>query len=693
MSWWTGLPESVRRRCVKRPNRFLATRFTRVLFVLFIGTLIAVSLSLIAVSSHSRLERAVVDLSEERLWRRYSKLKAYYGGLTTLVPNEANRPEYPPPFSQKDVQTPAKATLDAIKKSRVFNPYPDYTSDEYRNKWSAEHVPCSFGPNRTVPEIRVFDGIPWGMPLPVFGSHELLGLNGDVCYDRYGRLGPYGYGYTAEEGGLDESVFEPLTPDEQYRETGKSVGAFPLQKINWTGVDWGMLTKECIAANKGRFADIPTNLLKPDLTLYKDKRAENKTEEAKQESKKEDSTEEESPKKKHHRTAILLRTWTPSYTYTKNDIANMRSLISELTLRSGGEYQVYILLHIRDKKIPIFESQRHYDAALTLSGIPEEFWGITELWSEPMMKQLYGSVHDSAAEYKDKDTPPGKGHLKDSVYDVYRSTFMSVQWWSQRHPEFDYVWNWEMDVRSTGHYYHMFEKMHEWTMAQPREGIWERNARFYIPARHGTWEDFVNQTAALTPANIKGPVPVEGLIPAIPHPPSGVGEPADLINLNTIFDSNGTSWVLRDDITGYPTGTPSRTTIVTASRLSRRLLNTMHEENMYHGRTAFSETFPATVALHHGYKAVYAPHPMYMDRQWPMGTLEQTFNNGADGVGSGIGEGSIYGRREHNFRGNTWYYNSAFAAEVYKAWSKGHNVDEANGRMCLKQFLVHPIKD
>ena len=84
---------------------------------------------------------------------------------------------------------------------------------------------------------------------------------------------------------------------------------------------------------------------------------------------------------------------------------------------------------------------------------------------------------------------------------------------------------------------------------------------------------------------------------------------------------------------------------------------------------------------------------MYMDRSWPLGTLEQTFNNGKDGVGSGVGEGSIYGRREHNFRGSTWYYNAAFSAEVYKAWAKGHHVDDANGRMCLKQFLVHPIKD
>ena len=393
MSWWTGLPESVRRRCVKRPNRLLGTRFTRILFVLFIGTLIAVSLSLIAVSSsHSKLERAVVDLSEERLWRRYSKLKAYYGGLTTLVPNSANVPEYPPVYSLKSPTNPDEATLAAIKKSRVFNPYPDYASSEYKAEWEGDYVPCSFGANRSVPEVRVFDGIPSGMPLPVFGSQELIGLNGDICYDRYGRLGPYGYGYSEEEGGLDEAIFETV-PDEQFRETGRGVGGFPLQRINWTDVDWGMLTQECIAANKARFKNVPTGLLKPDLTPFAQP---SKRGEEEKPIKEEEKTEggAEGKKKKHRRTAILLRAWTPGFLYTHNDIANLRALISELTLRSGGEYQVYILLHIRDKKIPIFESQRHYDAALILSGIPEEFWGITELWSEPIMKKLYGKIHD-----------------------------------------------------------------------------------------------------------------------------------------------------------------------------------------------------------------------------------------------------------------------------------------------------------
>ena len=48
--------------------------------------------------------------------------------------------------------------------------------------------------------------------------------------------------------------------------------------------------------------------------------------------------------------------------------------------------------------------------------------------------------------------------------------------------------------------------------------------------------------------------------------------------------------------------------------------------------------WPATTALHHGYKAVFAPHPQYVDREWPVDFFAQTVNagrNGESGGGSG----------------------------------------------------------
>ena len=52
----------------------------------------------------------------------------------------------------------------------------------------------------------------------------------------------------------------------------------------------------------------------------------------------------------------------------------------------------------------------------------------------------------------------------------------------------------------------------------------------------------------------------------------GVGEEAEYIAFNPIYDPEGTTWGLADDITGYNTTTgqpPRRAQIITASRMSR----------------------------------------------------------------------------------------------------------------------------
>ena len=123
----------------------------------------------------------------------------------------------------------------------------------------------------------------------------------------------------------------------------------------------------------------------------------------------------------------------------------------------------------------------------------------------------------------------------------------------------------------------------------------------------------------------------------------------------------------------------------------------MHAENAHRGHTTFTEMWPATCALHHGFKAVYVPHPVYIDRKWPLWYLEKTFNHGPRGTSGGAKE-SVFGPREHNFRGVSWYYNSAFAPDLWSKWilgrkgNEGQESDEAVGRMCLRGMLLHPIK-
>lgn len=634
------------------------------------------------------------------MWERFPELTGYYKGLFTLIETASNIPEYPPGMAFAHEADARIKRPDAIKgdgrraMSRVWNPYPEYASEAYRRAWEGEWSECSFGEvggvARERPEVRVFDGTPEGMPGPVFGAYELVGVNEDVCFDRYGRLGPYGYGYSAAKGGLGEAVYKG-GKDEKDIETGWGLGSMPIKKIDWRGVDWGRLQDQCLERNKNRFG---TAVGHGDALLPGSV-----------------STEEDVPaphrrrgmpggshhiiKKNHPRTAVVLRAWT-GYKYTAPDLASIRSLISELSILSGGEYTVHLFVHVKDPEIPIWASKTVYQKTLR-ENVPEEFWGIAELWNEPMMRTTYDNL------------PPGDAHRL-PLHGVYRSTFMPMQWFATRHPEYEFFWNWELDVRYTGHYYHFFDAVQSWAKKQPRRNLWERNERFYIPEVHGSWDAFSAMVAATSDptTSVWGPVSVEGVhqFPDDPVPPLeesahsswGVGEDADLITFNPLFDPEGTTWGLASDTTGYSAPPPRRSAIVAASRLSRRLLARMHTENAHSGHAMFSEMWPASCALHHGFKAVFAPHPVYVDRRWPALYLEGTFNNGVNGT-SGGREQSVFGVREHNFKGTTWYYDAEFAATLWRRWvgreakgEGGEAYDRRLGRMCLKGVLLHPVK-
>jgi Protein of unknown function (DUF3405) len=284
---------------------------------------------------------------------------------------------------------------------------------------------------------------------------------------------------------------------------------------------------------------------------------------------------------------------------------------------------------------------------------------------------------------------------------------MALQYFAQIHPEYDYFWNWEMDVRATGHYYEFLETTSDWARKQPRKGQWERGSRFYMPQLHGKWDDFSKKAWSESINKIWGPVKADGVYASdVDRPPFrdpeqdsfewGVGDEADLITMLPLFDPKGTMWTLRDHLYKFKDeSTERRTAIVTVSRLSRRLLNIMHVENAANGRSAASEMWPATAALHHGLKVVQARHPIWFDRQWPAEYMESVFNSGEHGE-SGTTRMSVYGDLEHNFEGASWYANAKWPRELYKRWL-GMDKDAAareaeEGRMCLPPMLLHPIK-
>ncbi|KAJ5826931.1 hypothetical protein N7447_003694 [Penicillium robsamsonii] len=668
-------------------------------------------------------------------WESFPFLNRYEGGISSLVPRPDNVPEYPGDGSEdmgmgmeqsdekkepeQDAKKVSKRDLAPNMLSNVFNPYPDYRSPEYIGK-HGEKRECFLNAENTlrVPSIQSYPGVPKGFPDPALGSNTMLGIRDDMCFDRFGRLGPYGLGYGAKKGGTGAGM-------EGHRDGADRVWE-DVPPVDFRQVDWAAAQHRCHAANRHRFNELPEPRLNRFVSMPIGIPKVDIPPPA-------EDTRKEPPtigSERLPRTAVVIRTW-HDFNYTPEDIMYMRSVISELSLMSGGEYTIHFLVHVKDTNLQIWSDDETYQRVLD-EALPEEFRGMGTLWSEPQMALMYPGLEETMT----RGLP---------IHGVYRSTYMPMQYFAFQHPEYDYFWNWEMDARYTGHWYHLFDKVGEWAKKQPRKGLWERNARFYVPSVHGSWEDFrqmvrVQTESGTNSANnmwsavngaggnarssmhqqgdksIWGPerpderdifeVEGEGIPPTSMDKDQyqwGVGEDADLVVFNPLYDPEGTTWLLRDDVTGYNREKgmpPRRTAIITASRISRKLLTTMHRECSLKRHSMFSEMWPATTALHHGFKAVFVPHAVYLDRRWPTRYLESVFNAGRNGA-SGGARTSIFGDREHNFRGTTWFYSAGFSPNLWRRWL-GLRVDNdggeqrelaGEGRMCLPPMLLHPVKE
>jgi hypothetical protein len=723
--------------------------------VIFIGFLARMSY----LSSKNLQRHGEQRPSPPKQWESFDFLTRYYGGIRTILPLSENTPEYP---REEDEQPHSNATAHRSTTrsefvSKVFQAYPDYKSESYLS----EYLPvqeCFLDTKSIIriPPLQYYEGRPRGFPDNIMGAYELLGVPNDICFDRYGRLGPYGHGYGVRLGGLGSG----LSGDSE----GSEAIWHDIPHADYRSVDWSAAQGRCYDANAARFlSESPFSLSAVTLSLNAVLDGEetsletrsNVTEIIPPEMQSVDhGSETFSTKtggsKKLSRTAVVVRTW-DSYEYHEEDILYLRSLISELSLGSGAEYDVHLLVQVKDEAVPVWADADAHENHLRKS-VPEEFWGMATLWSETQMRMLYQGLFSH-------DTFPKGPELR--VHGVYRGLMQAFQYFAHNHPEYEFFWHLEMDFRSTGHYYDLFSKFDSWSKEQPRKGLWERNSRFYVPLAHGSWEDFKQMVRVQTesgtdsPNNIwssldavkkasKGPTADKSIwgperaddpndwfeISDDPVPPTtyakdkyewGVGEDADLITLNPIFDPDGTTWGLAKDITGYNNTSglpPRRAAIITTSRMSKRLLNTMHRETAFARHHAFSEMWAPTTALHHGYKAVYIPHPVYIDRDWPTAYLAATMNGGRNGA-SGGARTSVFGEREHNLLGTTFYYNAGFAGNLWRRWlglkvdNEGGEIFETQyreedfeklgktgvpgmrggeGRMCLPPMVLHPVK-
>lgn len=734
----------------------LPTKVTR--YVVF-GVVCAIFLMIFSLVRASQVENWKVANGQIKttapqppVWEKFPFLDRYYGGIRTLKPFNESEPSYP--------HEPAAQSSSSGKTARSETSQTNIPSSLSWEKYPAANVESDIqecfidaAGKVQVPPLRYYDGRTHGFPEHVSGSYELLKLPEEICFERYGRYGPYGFGYSNRMGGLSTGEHGENEGFDSVWET--------TPRVDYRQVDWADVQRRCFRSNAGRYKALPSRTPSPHgfyVGEYKSESFLARRADSTNSSSASSSNKSAKPGIVSHgttaRTAVVVRCW-DEYLFREDDIANIRSMIAELSMASGGRYDIHLLVQVKeDGKHPIWADGEAYEKRIKET-VPKEFQGLVTLWTETQMLALYQGMYDRWT--RGPDLP---------VHGVYRGLSMAMQHFAYLHPEYDYFWQWEMDIRYTGHYYDFVTKLEQWSKAQPRKGLWERNSRFYFPSVHGTWEDFSQMSrvqsemgavgadnvwqkmagaeknphaaAAAAAAGSKASKMVWGPVRPSeeqdwfeteedPVPPTtyeadrhnwGVGEEADLISLNPIFDPEGTTWVLKDDITGYNRTQPlppRRAAIITTSRMSRRLLMKMHRMTAHKKQFAFPEMWPATVALQHGYKAVFAPHPVYVDRRWPVNYMAQIYNAGKDGS-SGGSRTSIFGEREHNLKGLSWFYNSGFAPNLYKRWvglrvnNDGgedfeQTVDESKsgegvggmrggeGRMCIPPMLLHPVKD
>ncbi|KIH94216.1 hypothetical protein SPBR_05675 [Sporothrix brasiliensis 5110] len=598
----------------------------------------------------------------------------FYGGTLSNLAAPANAKK-----TKIAVKLTKWKTAPSFSTERPFkmDPYPNYNSWSWRRSGKARYVPCKGPLGRSVADVSAFVGLPDGFPSPSIGSYDVFAIDQHLCYERDTRLGIY----ALADGTRDE-------------------------------IDWGDVQMDCVDRNQARFdlvgppndlvttvyGEIPAVDTGVSTERHKLRRRTPTVDALDEETNNENGQRRSLTEAVHEqRTAILLRSYTGKK-YTENDRYIIRALVAELSLRSGGEYQVFLLVHVKDEGVNLWDNQT-YETYLQES-VPKEFLGMTLLWNDDFVQETYPKLE--------------KGYEAS----VHNAQWLSVQKFMQEFREFAFVWNWEMDARITGHAYDMLEKLGQFSKRQPRRGLWERNERYYIPGYHGVYDtDFRLSVEAMSKKSaVWGPPPDTPFInPIGPRPPTtaphddkfkwGVGEDADLITLSPLFDPKGSGWVLGDQVWSYDDvnhtseSLPRRGAIVTQCRLSRRLLDIMHVENL-RGNHVGSEMAPGTVALLHGLKAVYAPMPIFMDRPWAPERLARWFNNGPRGGSSGGPDSAMGWGREGRFRGSTWYYRADPPQRLYSNWVGyedngvgGLEWEMAHGRPCLPAMFLHPVKD
>ncbi|KAK0630473.1 hypothetical protein B0T17DRAFT_490451 [Bombardia bombarda] len=522
-----------------------------------------------------------------------------------------------------------------------------------------ERVPC-FGPRGQFlsrsPDDDVREAkLNISYPMPFTGSYEALGLDQSwISYrDRYA---PYGYG----------------EDDEGYNRT----------RVDWDRIDWGKLQNECFDRNAHRFPteakpfdnmvdahrlDFRNRTMIPEIRQWHDF----------------NST---------RRTAVVLRVWR-GYEYKVEDMHYIRSLIVETALRTGGEYQVILLVDMKEYDRHIYDSTDTYQEALRNSSVPPELRSIAILWDDRLLENWYPAVNEHR-----------------TMWQVYQP----MQLLALHYPEFDHMWQFELDIRFTGDAGKYLDRMGDFARNEPRKQALERATFQHMQQRIGSYQNF---SAAVNASNngsayLWGPLRIPDLLPIGPEPPTlspadddfrwGVGEEADVIVTSLCNNASAAmSWIFRDWLFGFSDGLDTTRFFCppAITRTSRTLLLAVHQAQVQFGMTVPSEATPPSFAVWHGLKLSFPQQPVFFENPTDDEYMDGWWKGGPANSSTGVGPDLLAHPRGY---GLSFWWETLWPRLLYDAW-EGREIPEdvpfpwilakdGNGTAYMPNMMMHPVK-
>ena len=148
---------------------------------------------------------------------------------------------------------------------------------------------------------------------------------------------------------------------------------------NWSDVRWGRVQNECAKKSfLSQTTELDDDILRP-LSFIESAPSVDESVTA-------DATGKS-------RTAIVLRTW-DDFQYTYYRRGWLRALITETALHTGGEYQVFLLVNVKNSDKPmfdIFDDAETYYKTLNAS-VPEEFRDMALLYNDELLENWYPRI-------------------------------------------------------------------------------------------------------------------------------------------------------------------------------------------------------------------------------------------------------------------------------------------------------------